>query len=759
MKSDLIQANEWISTKDLAELARLVGDPSIPKTKRGIEKALEKFLTKKRLIRRNDKGRRAFEHHRESLPQGYQRLITEAYKLIHLTAAGCAEPTQAGTPLPAHDCAATQPGGFSGTALPCGLLPPGVDVERRLSGSADPFSPADAGTFLTEKPEIKAGMIMHTVQDDNRENRNKIAQWRLKVITPILNMEPRAKGRREKAENIAEAHGISTATLYRWIDDYKKGGLVALVDKHRADLGQARVLVSAQFERVMTGLRIPRDQIISLSEELMQLVRSLWAAGGTSPKQIWGTAIAKLGLKMIEAGIDETSARAIGKIKFPKRFVEAEKQFRFIGIAERDGKAVYDHHLPAVARTREGLLPGDLVFGDVSPLDIPTLRPDGSIAYARMICWMDAAINWMFVTLYLCPPGTGVRQEHVALSFTSLCESSPFGMAMRLYLDNGSEYQWEDMLNAWKELAYLTGSKTHVELASMLPPAGKIVRSIPFRPRGKLIEGAFGNLRHLFGWHPAFQGGNRMAKRCANLGEAIKPIPYEELQAFIAAAMADYHATEQGGHLNGKSPQEALDMHLNNGWKPVRVDREVLLLAFAEQEKRSVRAGIINYAGREWYADFLVGLDQKVDVRYPKHDPQCLFVFDNGKFLGAALPEHKYGLLDNAGSVEAGRRRGVLNKVIENMAGQVQTIDVADVIGSRGKLMGVDETVERAQQAATQVELSDEAKALIAAKKKALEQRAEAALVEAAKKTDHTQIKRWNVDDDPEDAIWRAKYG
>lgn len=751
MINDGQKMNEWFRSP---ELAGLPGQPDTPRRVRSRWK--KKNLPQNRNLIRygiSNKGRKPEEYHIDSLPPETQSALRELYPEDYLSA-NCAEPIQAGTPLPVHDCAATQPGGFSGTALPCSL-PPGVNEKRPLSGSAAPFS-ADAGPFLTEKPEIKAGMIMPTVQDDNRENRNKIAQWRLKVITPLLNMEPRAKGRREKAENIAEAHGISTATLYRWIDDYKNGGLVALADKHRADLGQARVLISSQFERVMTGLRIPRDQIITLSEELMQLVRALWAAGGTSPKQIWGQAIAKLGLKMIEAGIDETSARAIGKIKFPKRFVEAEKKFKIHALANRDGKAVYDNHLPAVARTREGLRPGDLVFGDVSPLDIPTLRPDGSIAYARMICWMDAAINWMFVTLYLCPPGTGVRQEHVALSFTSLCESSPFGMAMRLYLDNGSEYQWEEMLNAWTELAYLTGSKTHVEIASMLPPAGKIVRSIPFRPRGKLIEGAFGNLRHLFGWHPAFQGGNRMAKRCANLGEAIKPIPYEELQVFIAAAMADYHATPQSGHLNGKSPQEALDMHLNNGWKPVRVDREVLLLAFAEQEKRSVRAGIINYAGREWYADFLVGLDQKVDVRYPKHDPQCLFVFDNGKFLGAALPEHKYGLLDSRGAAEAGRRRGVLNKVIENMAGQVQTIDVADVIGSRGQLMGVDQTVERAQQAATQVELSDEAKALIAAKKKALEQRAEAALIEAAKKKEH--IERWDIGEDPEDAIWRAKY-
>lgn len=737
--------------KSIFALKELAGLPGMPDSTSGVLRWAKKNLVEIRKIPRT----KAVGCDFYGLPRITQSYLVQTGQFV---AANCAEPIQAGTPLPAHDCAATQPGGFSGNVLPC-TLPPGVNEKRPSSGSAVSSFSADAGYFLEEKQDIKAGMIMQTVQDDNREARMNEAARRLRIIEPILKLPARFPGKRAFIEGIAKQNNTSAPTIYRWVERYQKGGLVALVDKSRADLGQARVLVSAQFERVMTGLRIPREQIISLSEDLMQLVRALWAAGGTSPQQIWGQAVAKLGLQMIEAGIDETSARAIGKIKFPKRFVEAEKKFKVFGIAKRNAKEIYDNHLPAVARTREGFRPGDLVFGDVSPLDIPTLRPDGSIAYARMICWMDAAINWLFVTLYLCPPGTGVRQEHVALSFTNLCESSPFGMAMRLYLDNGSEYQWEEMLNAWTELAYLTGNQTHVEIASTLPPSGKIVRSIPFRPRGKLIEGAFGNLRHLFGWHPAFQGGNRMAKRCANLGEAIKPIPFDELQAFVAAAMADYHATPQSGHLDGKSPQEALDMHLNNGWKPVRVDREVLLLAFAEQEKRQVRAGIISYAGREWYADFLVGMDKKVDVRYPKHDPQCLFVFDDGRFLGAALPNYKYGLLDNAGAVEAGRRRGVLNKVIENMAGQVQTIDVMDVIGSRGQLMGVSETVERAQQAATQVELSDEAKALIAAKKKALEQKAEAALIEAANKTDHTKIKRWNVDDDPEDAIWRAKYG
>ena len=161
-------AEEWVTAKKLAEFSKLVGDTSMPKTKRGVEKALEKNLTKKRLIVRNGKGRRAFEHHRESLPVEYKKLITDAYKLMS-SAASCAESTQAVTPLTADAGTAISAGGFSGTALPCSL-PPGVVEKRPLSGSAVSLFAADAGSFSGGNQDIQAGMVMQTVQDDRQPN-------------------------------------------------------------------------------------------------------------------------------------------------------------------------------------------------------------------------------------------------------------------------------------------------------------------------------------------------------------------------------------------------------------------------------------------------------------------------------------------------------------------------------------------------------------------------------------------------------------
>lgn len=121
----------------------------------------------------------------------------------------------------------------------------------------------------------------------------------------------------------------------------------------------------------MTGLGVKRDQLIELSEWLQQQVRNLWASGAQSPTQVWNQASAMVGLRLINAGLDAISARAVTKINMPRRFIEAEQKFRLVAMAERDSKSIYDDHLPEVARTRDGMLPGDLVFGDISPIDIP----------------------------------------------------------------------------------------------------------------------------------------------------------------------------------------------------------------------------------------------------------------------------------------------------------------------------------------------------------------------------------------------------
>lgn len=646
--------------------------------------------------------------------------------------------------------------------------------------------PPSSPNLKPQASSLQVGMLMgqHLGDDHDRARRAELARTRMAALTKLLSLPPRHTGRAALAAAIGRELHLSVKQVYRLEAKARRGGLEALIDKPRGDRGQARVLVSSSFERALTGWGL-RAQIPLLAERLLNLVRGAWAGGAPGIKQCWLTATATLSHQLLEEGWPQERVKVLANLTAPRRFVEPEKTYRLVATAQRDAKAIYNQHHAAISRTRAGLLPGDLVFGDISPLDIPVLRPDGSTAYARMIVWHDAATNWLHVNLYLCPKGEGVRREHVAASFADLCANSPIGLPKRLYLDNGSEYKWDDMLACWSELARLTGQRTHIEVAALLPAAGRLTRSIPFRPRGKLIEGQFGNFRYWLAWHPAWQGGNRMAKKSESMGRLPSAQPYAEISAFLAGVLADYHATPQGKgtQLDGKSPQQAIEEAMQGGsglgtrdsedeprtrttnhepWQPLRVDEEVLLLAFAEQADRQVRGGHVQYAGREWFADFLMGMTGRVIVRYPRlfgRSHEALFVFTpQGRFCGVATPEPLYGVLDGAGAKEAGRRGKALRLIKNELAGQVAVIDPTATAGLRGRLMGVDATVEAARSAATPITLSDEAKQLLEARNQ-LTERTQKALEYAAQAAQHA--KRWTDDipDDPDVIAARAWLG
>ncbi len=460
------------------------------------------------------------------------------------------------------------------------------------------------------------------------------------------------------------------------------------------------------------------------------MVRAAWVAGAPSARQAWLKATAALARQAIERGAPQALAVGLLRIRTPRDWVEAEgRQYRVAALAQRDAKGAYDRHLTPVVRSAAGLRPGGLVCGDVSPLDIPVARPDGSTGYARMIMWHDVATNWLQCDLYLVERGEGIRREHVAASFARLCDESPFGAPERLYLDNGSEYKWEDLLLAWRDLALLTGQRFAVDLAAYLPEAARLVRSIPYHPRAKRVEGQFGNLRHWLGWWLGYVGGNRMTKQIANLGAAPAVSDFAELADWLQRELADYHVTEQprAEHMGGMSPQQRLDWHLSAGWRPARIDRHALMLAFAQRELRSVTRGAIKWGGREYTADFLMHLEGRVLAARPRvcaADTDYLYVFEasrgaleRGRFLGIAAPQTVYGVLDEAGAKEAARRRKAFRVLTgERVAAAGAPLDERALAGTRAQVLGLEATLGRARAAAQEVTIDAEQQQMLAAR-------------------------------------------
>jgi len=546
------------------------------------------------------------------------------------------------------------------------------------------------------------------------------AARRKMIIAPILRGEIKGRG---AIEQHARAHGETASTLYRWVQRFRHGGDPALADKPRADRGQARVIISEDWQRFMNGALVPKDKMLSIAGEMAMIVRGLWAQQGKKGwRQVALLAMPELVRRTVEAtGCAEHVAKAVCNL--PRRFVEGERRFTVIALKDRDAKGFYDRTV-AVRRDRSALKPGDCVFGDVSPADIPVLRPDGEIAYARLIAWMDAATNMLHITGHLPGKGAAVRREHVALAFTAMCQSAPWGMPKRLYLDNGSEYSWTQMLDAWAQLTRLTGGVFAGTWDGFMAGEhyGIVTRSIPFRPRAKLIEGVFGNFLHFMGWHPAFIGSDRMRKKVASLGKGVKPIPVEELQDFLAKAVAAYHATPQAGHLDGKSPAEKMAEFLAEGFRPYQADADTLAFAFGETMEARCRMGQVRAGGWTYYHQELVGYDgEKIEVRWARHAPDAAYCFYKGRFICAALPLPVFAWGDPEGAKLAAKLAGEARRVVEVMRGQVAWLDPRDLMGEFARLSEVERVIDAAGKRALKIVLTPEAQAIADARRAQLE--------------------------------------
>lgn len=609
----------------------------------------------------------------------------------------------------------------------------GVPSPASLCGAAAATAAGGltSGGGLGEPAELIGWLEGPVLGSDGETERARARRVRevAEALQPLVLLPARARGRRAMAEAIGAHLGVGVQQVYRLEARLRHGGHTALARMgRRADRGARRRVVSAAWEGwcgAAAALRPAGESlaawVAALTARLAQCVRSAWLAGATGARQAWLKASAELGRQLVAEGWPQGPVVTLLSMRLPRDWVEAEgRQFRVAARARRDAKGAYDHHITPVLRTAAGLKPGDVVCGDVSPLDIPVKRPDGSIAYARMIVWHDVASNWLHLDLWLCDKGQGVRREHVATSFARLCEQAPFGSPRRLYLDNGSEYRWDDMLDAWRELTDLTCQQLAVDVAEWLPAAGRVTRSIPYHPRGKRVEGQFGNLRHWLAWSLGYVGGNRMAKKTANLGKAPQVLDYDQVRDWLARELADYHVTPQGAeHMGGLSPQQRIDQFLSGDWRPARVDRMALMLAFSEREQRTVTRGAVSWGGRQYVHDALMQREGRVLCARPRvcgPDDDYLIVFEAGRgasnrgaFLCVAGPAPVYGLLERAGAEEAGRRRKAFRLLTaERFEAGGGALDEQRLAGFRAEMLGLPATLTRAEEVALPVTLPEE---------------------------------------------------
>ncbi|UTS79540.1 helix-turn-helix domain-containing protein [Phaeobacter piscinae] len=543
-----------------------------------------------------------------------------------------------------------------------------------------------------------------------------IARWRLDVIQPALN---HASGSPERAAAVSEIADVArllpsgkrkkltAATVYNWIKAYEAEKLSGLIRKTRADTGEKRKTVSrawdAFFER-----HIDEATHARVSDELTAHIQSLWASG----ERGWRTITEKSTTKLIEISRDlkvidfealplgRSGDKASTKTQFgvccvSRRLVERDRDLKLIAIQDKDNAVFQDYYVPSIRRNYNSLLPRQIVVGDVHPVDIMMRREDGTVVYPKAIAWYDVATNEIHMTFVLCEPGEGIRREHVAQSFEAMVDE--WGLPQLLYLDNGSEYSWDDMIDGFTELSQVSKGGMKVadldgdpEVNKRVMEQGKaIVRSLPYNAKGKPgIEGAFGNIEQVFfatieGW----TAGDRMNKKTHAKGK--DPIAFKgnarDFLEIAGKALEWYHKRpQQGAKMRGKSPNEALRGFIENGWgKAVLSSPEVMALAFSNEVQRTPDRGRISYTPRRgetmyFYADELLGIDHEITVKVPAFNPEFVFCLVDGEIICQAFPEQTYGVLDSEGAYELNRRKKAFRRQIAEKRKHVALLSLTE---------------------------------------------------------------------------------
>ncbi len=588
--------------------------------------------------------------------------------------------------------------------------------------------------------------------------RSDEALWRLSIIQPILPHKRQSQERKAAIDEVLQRKyfhpdgknkKISQSSLYQWLSLYDERGIEGLVPVKRSDKGKSRTIIGRQWDSAC-----PLDELTkkAIGEQIQTYVRSLWRSGATGWRVIQQLSSTKLIELSQAAGWNADKALLRKACHISRQFIENERDYKIIAIQEQDAKQFFDEYQPRIRRTTANMLPMELVVGDVHPIDIAVKRQDGSIAYPRAIAWQDVANNRLFFTLVLLCKGEGIKQVDIAHSFASMCDV--WGLPSTLYLDNGSEYSWHEMMQGFAELSRLSriqirSPNESPELQALLAEHGReVVRALPYNAPAKPIEGLFSVMEsRVFAMIPGWVGGNRMKKKTHNVGREPLPFPgtWQDFQNAMEEALTFYHQTPQAGNLNGLSPQQAYEAALAKGWGKVGVSEEVLLVAFATEDQRYIRAGYILWDGTEYYDDALLPYTgQQLTVRVARHNPHFAFVFNNGEFICAAQPAPVYGFLETSGAKEQARRHKSLKRTITERKGHTNRLDMVNEMTRHN---GHHHPMPQAP-ISTQVTLSSEAQAMLDAVKAAEENQQVVTESEKATRVPVRQLSQWSSSDE-----------
>ena len=520
------------------------------------------------------------------------------------------------------------------------------------------------------------------------------AKWEERLIRPALEhpANSRARGSAIKAIAGSEHIGldgrscqIAARTLGEWIKKYENGGLAALVRKPRIEKKASRVYINRKWD---AACPLEDAQKTAISAAVQTYIKSLWGATNPGWAKVENLASSKLMQLCHESG---WQAATYGACRLGRHAVEKYQHYGVIHTKEKDAKRYSDLYKPRIIRSGN-YRPMEIIVGDVHPVDALVTRPDGSIATPRLIAWYDFGTHRIFATLVLLEKGQGITQADVLGSFSAMVAA--WGLPERLYLDNGSEYDWSRLIQGFNELSALVINwrqftaeiaTTDRTIQTDEPPSSEsasIVKALPYNAAAKPIEGSFAALEKVLSMLPGYIGGDRMNKRAPKLGKQTAAwLDADSYERAFTTALTYWHTLEQAGNLNGRSPNSAYAAHIAQGWKAVPIPRDALIFALSEAVTCKVHNRGVQVAGNWYFGDALIPYGQrKVSIRFAKWAPERVILVMNTAPLELEWIDRapEFHAMDQAGAIEQSRRNGKALRHVSAMKAETQPLDMAE---------------------------------------------------------------------------------
>lgn len=528
------------------------------------------------------------------------------------------------------------------------------------------------------------------LQDRYISKHRDLALWKWRLLQPALTYPKHSRSRGQVLRQLTQvAHArpdgrrtsVSLDSLYSWLASYEQNGMTALMRRPRRDVGRQLVAVTRRWDKACPLSAEMKDR---LAERLTEHVRSLWAAGAPGYRTVAELGSAYLLEISREAGWQDADLEVC---RLSRSCVERHQRYALLAMHDKDARQFFDTMVPRIRRHREGVQPMDIVVGDVHPIDILLTRPDGSTVTPRAISWLDIATQRLHVTLVQLEKGEGIKQVHVAQSFAAMC--SAWGLPRQLYLNNGSEYGWQEMMDGFAHLSRLTGSTLDTRL---LPDTRAVVRARPYNAPAKPIEGIFALLeQQVLSMLPGWIGGDHMRAKTHNVGRKPQTYPgdWAAFHASFDRALAYYHARAQSRSrtLCGQSPNKALHAAVAKGWSGApQVDPQALLVAFSSEDRRLIHSGgYFSCNGKTYFNDALIAHNgQRLSIRYVKWDTRQVFVFDEGqRLICVAQPAQEFAFFGEDGAQTQARRAQLMRRHIQDLRQNTVRLDLEQAMQRR----------------------------------------------------------------------------